>query len=292
MFIPLAMIAGFALLGFLMFPRMKRAVRESGRIRSERHAFLVEMLSEMRAIKQTGSEAVWAQRYRNLSAAAASGGFATAMATAVIENVSQMLMTLAGASVLVVGAVLAAEGELSIGALIAIMALIWRILGPIKSGFTLMHAAEQTMASIAQLNAVLGYTSEKRGDTGTERKVFSGRIAFQHVVFRHPGSVEPSLFNVSIDVQPGELVAVAGRSGIGQNHAAAHRTRPRPSPDRCDPAGRHRLPSGRPDHVAAFVWIPAPAGEPLLRVDRTEPAARQPIGVGGGSGNGFASRQG
>ena len=216
MFIPLAMIAGFALLGFLMFPRMKRAVRESGRIRSERHAFLVEMLSEMRAIKQTGSEAVWAQRYRDLSAAAASGGFATAMATAVIENISQMLMTLAGASVLVVGAVLAADGELSIGALIAIMALIWRILGPIKTGFTLMHAAEQTMASIAQLNAVLGYTSERRGETGTERKVFSGRISFQHVVFRHPGSVEPSLFNVSISVQPGELVAVAGRSGSGK----------------------------------------------------------------------------
>ena len=80
----------------------------------------------------------------------------------------------------------------------------------------------------------------------------SGRVRLEHVWFAYPpargvdvGPVDPSagrgagwaVRDVSFTVEPGQLAAIVGPSGIGQDHAllpgaAALRRRPRPGADR------------------------------------------------------------
>ena len=126
----------------------------------------------------------------------------------------------------------------------------------------------------------------------------TGRVEFEHVWFAYPSRVgtEPdrprrwAVRDVSFVVEPGQLAAIVGPSGSGQDHAvlpgaAALRRRPGPRPDRrpgrprAHPGlGRRRDRHGHPGHV------------PAARDDRGQPALRQarrhPGRAGGGRAGG------
>jgi ATP-binding cassette subfamily C protein/ATP-binding cassette subfamily C protein LapB len=216
--VPGAMLLAFALLGLLLFPVLERRVAAAGAARAERQTFLVEMVAAMRTVRQAGAEEVWAERFRGLSAEAAAAGFRVGSLSAALQDLSQLLMTAAGAAVLVLGADRVMAGELSLGALIAAMALTWRVLSPLQTGFAFAGNLKQVGRGIATLNQLLDLKrerGERRG--GTEKTLFSGRIAFRRVILRHSPRAEPALFDVNLSVAPGEVVAVAGRSGSGKS---------------------------------------------------------------------------
>lgn len=216
--VPALMVLAFVLLGLLVFPALRRRVSAAGAARAERQTFLVELLSTMRTVRQAGAEDVWAERYRSLSADAAVAGFRVASASAILQDIAQLLMTAAGAAVLVLGAQHVMAGELSLGALIAAMALTWRVLSPLQTGFTQAGNLKQIGRGIATLNQLLGLKGELGdGRPPLGKTMFSGRLQFRRVILRHSPQADPALFDVNLSIEPGEVIAVAGASGSGKS---------------------------------------------------------------------------
>ncbi|VAW01272.1 HlyB/MsbA family ABC transporter [hydrothermal vent metagenome] len=217
-YIPIAMMGVFALVGVIMLPSMKRSVVQSSRQKAERHSFLVESMSNLRTIKQTASEQSWLDRFRHLSADAAYSHFRTSQISLLMQSLAQAIMMGAGVATVGFGVIRILNGDMTVGALIACMALVWRVLSPLQSLFLTLTRLEQTINSVKQINMLMKIKSEDDPSSSnlSERK-FSGNIVMDRVSFRYRPNAEPALLGMTFKVNPGEMLAIIGHNASGKS---------------------------------------------------------------------------
>ncbi len=215
--VPIVLALVYGLIAYFAMPEIKSRTVLAGDDRSKRHSYLAEIMWWMRAIKQFGGERTWNERFRKISADASWANFEIARAQTVAQDVSQTLMVLSGTATLVFGVFLTMSGDMTIGALIATMMLVWRVLTPIQTAFGLAGRAEQVRQSFDQLVRLLTYEKEQQpGDYPITNIGFEGEIAFNRVSMRYSADANPAILGVSFTVQPGEMVGVIGHSGSGK----------------------------------------------------------------------------
>ncbi len=217
-FIPLAMLAAFVLLGVIAQPTLKRRVERSGKARTDKQAMLMQTFEGRREIKAIGGETVWRERFRELSGEAVESNYQTFMANALMTNISQALMTLAGVGVLALGAVKVMNGTMSVGALIATMTLAWRVLTPLQGLFLSFSRLQQMKQSVQQINSLMKLKPEKdESNTELPQEKIQGNLKVSRVSFRYEADRDPALLGVSFEAKPGEMIAVVGYTGSGKS---------------------------------------------------------------------------
>ena len=214
--VPAILIMMFVVLGLIIFPVMRARVSESSRSRSKRQSLLVEMLSKVRAIHQCSAGDVWLDRFREMSAEATYTGFRAAQISFLVQTISHVLMVLAGILTIGLGTLRVMDGDMTVGGLIATMALVWRVLSPLQLGFVTLTRVEQVRLGLKQMNQLMRMVTE-HSSVHTMRRTFQGRIAFHRVSFRYQGTTDPALLGVNFEVEPGDFVAVIGPNGCGKS---------------------------------------------------------------------------
>ena len=136
----------------------------------------------------------------------------------VLSVISEEFMQLAALSMLVFGAFMSIDNSISLGALIAVMMLTWKVLNPMKSFFASLPRIEQILASVSQINKLFTIPTEQT----TERKVVineskKAKIEFNRVTFRYRPDLTPAILGISFIVQPGELICVTGKNSSGKS---------------------------------------------------------------------------
>ena len=216
--IPAVMIGVFALAMAVLSPRLKRAVAASGTARAKRHGFLVETVTNLRTIRETNASKVWLGRYRDISAEASYAQFEVGQITFLFQTLAQAIMMAAGLATIAFGVLRVIDGVMGIGALIATMALVWRVLAPMQSMFLTLSRFEQIKISLRQINQLMAMTGEADdySKAGKPRR-FIGAIGLFRTSFRYQPDTEPALLGVNFNIRPGEIVAITGPSGSGKS---------------------------------------------------------------------------
>ncbi|HET7690540.1 MAG TPA: ABC transporter ATP-binding protein [Nocardioidaceae bacterium] len=162
-------------------------------------------------------------------------GVRIALVTRVFGASIMLVPALATAVVYGVGGVLAIEGSLTVGTLLAIGTLLVRLLGPLQGLSNVRIDVMTALVSFERVFEVLDLPSmvqEKPGAVELPRT--AARIEFDHVVFRYPRADEVSLASLEVvarqesrdtgevlkditfTAEPGEMIALVGPSGAGK----------------------------------------------------------------------------
>ena len=216
--VPIIMMFLFFVTSVIIEPLIAEANAESSKSSSRRQEFMIETLGQMRAVKYTGSIQVWQERYEVLTTRTVIHGFRAAQLSAISHTLSHVFMSAAGVATMVIGVVLVLEKSMSMGALVACMMLVWRVLGPLRSGFDALPRFEQVRRNIHQLNKLMVLSDERSTKViQTGFRKIRGTITFDRVSMRYSPQSDPALLGVSFDVKAGEIIAVVGRNSAGRS---------------------------------------------------------------------------
>ncbi len=136
-----------------------------------------------------------------------------------IEIVWETLIPLATSALLMYGGWRVLHGDLTLGDLMMFLVYLVMLLEPLA---VLAQSAAQLQNSLSGLDRVLDLLEEPREmETSSPTSPirphdYFGRITFENVSFSYPGADTLALENISLDVNPGETIALVGPSGAGK----------------------------------------------------------------------------
>ena len=192
------------------------------RVRAEREAvdaLATEAFGGMRVVRAFGRQRTETSRIMRGNHLMSRQELYTWWQTRTIEIVWATLIPLATAAMLLYGGGRVLEGALTLGDLMMFLVFLLMMLEPLA---VLAQSAAQFQNSLAGLDRVLDLLEEPREMESTEptravRKAsVAGRITFERVHFSYPGTETLALEDISLDVAPGETIALVGPSGAGK----------------------------------------------------------------------------
>lgn len=127
------------------------------------------------------------------------------------------LITMSAVSVVVVVALLQAQsGSLTMGEFTTFLSAMLLLMPPIRHLSTLNGSTAAMTAAAESLFQTIDAEPEK--DPGTRELVdYQGAVRFEDVDFTYPGQEKPAVENFTLDVKPGEMIALVGSSGSGKS---------------------------------------------------------------------------
>jgi ATP-binding cassette subfamily C protein/ATP-binding cassette subfamily C protein LapB len=146
------------------------------------------------------------------------GSYHTALINTIINNVGQGIVTIAGALTIGIGVIKVLNETMSAGALMASMMIVWRILAPIKTAFSIFTQSVRIKKSSEQLDRLMAI--ELDNTTFTNRGVklnLDGNIRFEGVSIRYSQDSTPALLGIDLFIKKGESIAVTGHDGAGKS---------------------------------------------------------------------------
>jgi subfamily B ATP-binding cassette protein MsbA len=196
--------------------RLRVMSRESQRAVGGVAEVLDESISNQRVVRIFGGQAYEGARFEHASEAIRRYGMKHAVAAAGTVPVTQLIVACAIAAIIYFAAGQAFAGSTDVGGFIEFIAATGMLLQPLKR---LTGVNEHVQRGLAACESVFGLVDEApeedRGTRAIERA--QGAVRFEDVTLTYRSAASPALSRVTIDIRPGETVALVGPSGSGKS---------------------------------------------------------------------------
>jgi ATP-binding cassette subfamily C protein LapB len=184
----------------------------------KKNTFLVEVILGLESIKANIAEERFAGIWSELTEAQANASKVERNLTAIAGYLLGFVQNLNYIAMVVVGAYMIMQNQLSIGALVACSVLGSRILVPFTQIVNLtVRYRHVKMAYISLTNIMLNPAERQREGRFISKSAFLGQIEFQNVDFSYKEENNLVLQDVSFSINAGERVALLGSIGSGKS---------------------------------------------------------------------------
>ncbi|MFG3418378.1 ABC transporter ATP-binding protein [Micromonospora sp. NPDC048063] len=218
------LVAASAVPLFLITRRFARRYHAASRRMQDQQGDVATLVEEtaqgLRTMKAYGRGRELASRFaagaQALHDTGVDKGWLLARTSALLDLVPNLTLGV----VLVAGAAAAAGGVLTIGELVAFVSLQLMLIWPVQSlGWIVANGQEAATAADRVLEVLDSPPAivDAPGAVALRRGEVHGRLRFERVSFRYPGTGAPVLREVDLTVEPGETVALVGATGCGKS---------------------------------------------------------------------------
>jgi ATP-binding cassette subfamily C protein LapB len=211
--IPIVVLVGLALQ-----PALRDHIKRSFAATEAKYSTVIETLAAIEHVKHLNAASQLQRKWEGLVDFVARESLAARLLSAFALHFTGWIQAAAGIAVLIVGAYLAADGKLTLGALIACTIIASRAVAPLTQLAGLLTRYHTATTALTALNKIMEAPVEREpGKTFVHRPRLEGRIDFRGVTFRYPGQQIDALREATFSISPGSRVGVIGRMGSGKS---------------------------------------------------------------------------
>ncbi|MEE9354421.1 MAG: type I secretion system permease/ATPase [Methylococcaceae bacterium] len=213
--VPIAIIPIILGISYIIQRKLAHIVAENVQENSQRTAHLFEVMNGLDTIKSLGAES-WARRkWEMLTVKLSENSMKMRETSGFGTQATGMFMLVNTIMIVMFGALLIAQGELTMGQLIATSMLSSRAMMPITQLSGLIIRWQQTKLSLAALNEIMDAPTDEKPNN-LHLSNLEGNIEINDVQFSYPDS-PPILHNLNLHIKKGERVGLIGRLGSGKS---------------------------------------------------------------------------
>ncbi|PJK13849.1 type I secretion system permease/ATPase [Lysobacteraceae bacterium NML07-0707] len=206
----------YALISGFITPILRKRLDEKFARGADNQAFLVETISGIGTVKAMAVSPRMTRTWDNQLAGYVSASFRVTQIATLGQQGVQLTQKLVSVAILYFGAKLVIENKLTLGQLIAFNMLAGQVAAPIIRLAQLWQDFQQVGISVERLGDVLNTRTEVPGSRLALPPI-QGRVTFERITFRYRPDAPEVLRNISLDIQPGEVIGIVGRSGSGKS---------------------------------------------------------------------------
>jgi ATP-binding cassette subfamily C protein LapB len=216
--VPLAMAPLVIIVGLITQFPLGHVVSKTYRESSQKHSLLIEAINGLEAIKAAGAEGQIQRQWEKLvSLTAASSGKARMIST-LSTSFAQTATQLTTVGVVIFGVFEIADGNMTIGALIACTILVGRAMSPLGAVAAMLTKYQQSRVALKGLDELMKTPVERPTSKAfIHRPDIDGSVEIRNVTFHYPNSQSNALEQVTLKVKAGERVGIIGRIGSGKS---------------------------------------------------------------------------
>lgn len=181
------------------------------------NSFVQEHINGMAVVQLFNREKKEKEKFVDINADHRKAHISTIFYFSIFWPVIEVLASLAMALVVWYGGAMALMGDVTFGVLLAFIQYVRQFFNPIRGLSEKYNTLQSALASSERIFNVLD-TPKKivEPEEGKSISNAKGEIEFQNVSFRYNDDEELIIDDVSLDVKPGELLAIVGATGAGK----------------------------------------------------------------------------
>lgn len=210
---PLSILAAYYITG-----GTKKMFLKTAEVRGELSGLAEEMIGGIKTVKAFGCEDNTVEKFKELNEELNRAGFKSQFYSALVNPTTRFVNAIVYAAVTLVGGltILKSPGALTVGLLSSFLSYSSQYTKPFNEISGVIAEFQSALASAKRVFELLDSPDEKADNKDAQQLLKSdGTVKFDNVCFSY--SPEQKLLeNISIDVKPGQKIAIVGPTGCGK----------------------------------------------------------------------------
>ncbi|MBU2871315.1 type I secretion system permease/ATPase [Colwellia sp. E2M01] len=219
--IPITTMVIILLTGMVLKNRLNSCVEESSKLATQKQAYLIEYINQIVEIKQCNAEGksqrIWEQTVRQLSDWQNESRTIASSLTHTVMSMQQLTTI----GLIIAGVYQIQAGNISMGALIAMVMISGRASSAISQISSLILKYKQTTDAMESVKTIMALPQELNDNVLGDELIISGNIRVNQVSFNYPEQKLAVLNNINLDINAGEKIGLYGNAGSGKSSLLA-----------------------------------------------------------------------